>query len=163
MIATCDIFVPVENYYCKVNLHIPNHKNISDIHNIIQPPKLFIQETPILSIVGSKSFDNEDILKKYFKQWVKEYGYPKSIVSGDDSGISIFAENIARSESIKFEKIENDWFTHGSKSGSIQNTDIVKHCTHIIIICPKNQKSKKCRDLIKKSKKENKIIKIHLI
>ena len=103
-----------------------------------------------LAIVGSRTFDNYDILKNKINTFIESYGIPDMIISGGAKGADTLARKYATDNNIKMIEFLPDW-TLGKHAGLLRNTEIIKLSTHVIAFPSKNGSG--TQDSINKAKK----------
>jgi hypothetical protein len=108
-----------------------------------------------LAVVGSRDFDNYDLLKKV----LDNIGDIDVIVSGGAEGADKLSEKYARENNIKLEIYRPDWKNNGKAAGFIRNVDIWNNADEGVAFW--DGKSKGTAHSFEISKKQNK--KIHII
>jgi hypothetical protein len=111
----------------------------------------------VLAIVGSRKFENFELLKNVVDIICTKNDITK-IISGCASGADKLAEKYALENNILFEKFSAEWKKYQLAAGKIRNTVIAENCD--ILIAFWDGKSKGTLDTIKKAQKLNKIVKI---
>ena len=117
----------------------------------------------MLAIVGSRDFQNYDLLKSEVNNYLKEIGEYKitTIVSGGAPGTDQLAERFAKEKCLELQIFRAEWGKFGPKAGPLRNTKIVKASDFIIAFPSKNGKG--TQDTIKKALDANIPIKIYWI
>jgi len=82
-----------------------------------------------LAIVGSRSFNNYNLLKSDLDNFRKDHDVTE-IISGGARGADTFAERYAEENKIKLTVYYADWEKHGKAAGYIRNHDIIKNCDY---------------------------------
>ena len=83
----------------------------------------------ILSIVGSRTFNDYETLKEIVNKVLSENNYDiMEIVSGGAKGADSLAERYANENNIHLTVYKADWEKYGKRAGFIRNVDIIKHC-----------------------------------
>ena len=80
-----------------------------------------------LAVVGSREFNNYDLLKKTLDKFDIQ-----CIVSGGAPGADTLAENYAHTNKISTKIFRPDWQKHGKKAGFLRNALIVEACDMLI-------------------------------
>ena len=106
-----------------------------------------------LSVIGSRTFDNYDILKKYLDTINKRVEIT-TIVSGGAKGADSLSEKWAKENNKETLIFLHDWNTHGKKAGFLRNNDIISNCD--CVLCFWDGVSKGTEYSITLSKKLNK-------
>ena len=81
-----------------------------------------------LAIVGSRSFNNYNLLK----DTINKYDNIKLIISGGAIGADKLAEQYAKEYNIETKIYLPDWNKYGKKAGPIRNELIIKDCDIVI-------------------------------
>lgn len=81
-------------------------------------------EEIILAVVGSRGFDDYNLLKIEIDKIAKKYKI-LCICSGGAEGADSLAEKYAKENNIKTTIFIHDWKTYGKKAGAIRNQSIV--------------------------------------
>lgn len=79
-----------------------------------------------LAIIGSRSFDDYNLLKQICDKIHTKYVITE-IVSGGAKGADLLGERFANEYAIKTNIFIPDWNRHGKSAGFIRNNDIVNH------------------------------------
>lgn len=82
-----------------------------------------------LAIVGSRTFDNKDLLSKYIKIL---FTYPLVIISGGARGADKLGEAWALNEGIPTKIFYPNWNELGKKAGFVRNKQIVDACDMVL-------------------------------
>jgi len=82
-----------------------------------------------IGIVGSRTFNNYDLLKETLNHYLK---FKPIIVSGGSKGADKLGEKFAIENELDTIIIKPDWNKYGKSAGLIRNTDIVKSSDLII-------------------------------
>ena len=85
-----------------------------------------------IAIVGSRSFNNYDLLEKTLKTIYKNNKIGK-IISGGASGADTMAERFAKENNIPTEIFLPDWNKYGKSAGFIRNKDIIEAADFVFI------------------------------
>ena len=110
-----------------------------------------------IGIVGTRK---PKITFEEFSQIINDYN-PAHIVSGGAKGIDTFAENYAKLNNIPFTIFPPEYNKYGRIATFIRNQQIVDASDMIIAFHTKD--SKGTMDTIRRTKRSNKPLKIHLI
>lgn len=110
-----------------------------------------------IGIVGTR---NPKITFEEFSKIINDYN-PTHIVSGGAKGIDTFAENYAKLNNIPFTIFPPEYNKYGRIATFIRNQQIVDASDMIIAFPTKD--SKGTMDTIRRTKRSNKPLKIHLI
>ena len=110
-----------------------------------------------LSIVGSRTFTNYDLLEHEVDLFV-EGKEIKRIISGGAQGADKLAEEYARRRKLEIAIIKPDWNKFGRAAGIIRNEDIINGSNYVIAFW--DGKSKGTQNSIQRAEKQNKILKI---
>jgi hypothetical protein len=110
-----------------------------------------------LAVVGSRTFNNYDLLKKEIDEIRKQYNITE-IVSGGANGADKLAEKYARENNLKITIFPALWNKYGKRAGFIRNEKIWQHCDLGIAFWDGESKGTKHSFLL--SKKYNKYLKI---
>mgnify|MGYP003571319571 CR=1 FL=1 len=82
-----------------------------------------------LAIVGSRTFNDYNMVVKVLSQLKHDYDYNYiEIVSGGAKGADAFGERYANENGIKLTVFPTDWKKWGKRAGFIRNVDIIKNC-----------------------------------
>ncbi|MBW6491881.1 MAG: DUF2493 domain-containing protein [Lentimicrobium sp.] len=85
----------------------------------------------IVAIIGSRSFNNYELLKERCNYFLSSsYGY--TIISGGAAGTDKLAERFASEMKIPITVYRADWQKHGRKAGMLRNAEMLENCTHVI-------------------------------
>src|SRR5258708_3563686 len=82
-----------------------------------------------LAIVGSRNFNNYELLKGYI---VDNYNNIDLIISGGAMGADSLAERFARENNIETRITKPDWKLYGKRAGAIRNLEIVKASDEVL-------------------------------
>ena len=84
-----------------------------------------------IAIVGSRGFDDYEILKKTI---INEFEIEKitGIVSGGALGADLLAEKFAIEFSIQVLVFKPDWKRYGKGAGKIRNKKIIENCDYVL-------------------------------
>jgi len=111
-----------------------------------------------LAVVGSRDFNDYDLLKKYLDK-IHSVEPITFIISGGARGADKLSERWAKENNVQTEIYIPDWNTHGRKAGFLRNVDIIKNCDKCIACWDNVSKgTKHSIDLCKKHNKKIKII-----
>jgi hypothetical protein len=110
-----------------------------------------------LGIIGSRSFNNYNLLKEEVNNFLKKE-MVDCIVSGGARGADTLAEKYAKECNIPTLIIRPEWDKYGKKAGYLRNIEIVKNSE--VIIAFWDGVSSGTKMSIDLAKKANKIIKI---
>ena len=110
-----------------------------------------------IGIVGTR---NPKITFEEFSQIINDYN-PTHIVSGGAKGIDTFAENYAKLNNIPFMIFPPEYSKYGRIANFVRNQQIVDASDMIIAFPTKD--SKGTIDTIRRTKRSNKPLKVHLI
>ena len=98
-----------------------------------------------IGIVGSRNFNNYDMLKaavlKVLEEWIIKVQDVENIVSGGANGVDKLVEKF--SDEFKINKIlfpvtKEEWNTYGKAAGPRRNIKIVNASTHLISFPSRN-------------------------
>jgi hypothetical protein len=104
-----------------------------------------------LAIVGSRSFDDYDLVKQKLKGLdVTE------IVSGGAKGADSLAEQYAKENNIPIKIFKPDWSRFGRSAGMVRNKDIVDYSEKVIAFW--DGESKGTKNSIYLSKRQGKLL-----
>lgn len=112
-----------------------------------------------ISIIGSRSFDDEQLFKETLQSLISGIDSPITIISGGAKGADSFAADFAIMNNYLLVIYKPDWRKHGKAAGVIRNTQIVSESD--IVIAFWDGESKGTLDSINKAKKMNK--ELHII
>jgi len=107
----------------------------------------------IISIVGSRSFSDFDLLDSFILQHI-DIKKIDGIISGGATGTDKLAEHFAAKYLLPIEIILPDWKLYGKKAAIIRNIEIVKKADFILAFW--DGKSKGTAFIIKEAKRKNK-------
>lgn len=110
-----------------------------------------------LAVVGSRNFNDYDLLKKYLDK-IHSVEPITLIVSGGAKGADSLSERWAKEKNIPTDIYYPDWKKFGKKAGYIRNQDIIKNSNKCIAFW--DGVSKGTRHSIDLCKKQNKKCKI---
>lgn len=80
-----------------------------------------------VSIVGSRTFDNKDMMFDVMNKIITSYGFEiTKVISGGAIGADKLAEAWCRETGTPIEIIKPDWAKYGKSAGFIRNKDIIK-------------------------------------
>lgn len=86
-----------------------------------------------LAIVGSRSFNNYELLKKEINNFISENDFSiNQIISGGARGADNLGEKYAKELNIETQIFYPDWNKYGKKAGFIRNEDIINNSDVII-------------------------------
>lgn len=108
-----------------------------------------------LAIIGSRTFDNYDLLKNILEPYKSEISL---IISGGAKGADKLGEKWAEENNIKTLIFLADWEQYGKKAGFIRNHDIIKNCEGVLAFW--DGKSKGTAHSLELAKKHKKYIRI---
>lgn len=81
------------------------------------------------AIVGSRTFDNYEILKQFIQSKSAENNLLiDTIVSGGARGADTLGERFAEENNLNKLIFYADWGKYGKRAGFIRNVDIIKNC-----------------------------------
>lgn len=82
-----------------------------------------------IAIVGSRGFNDYEILKKYINDTKQQYDYEfDTVVSGGARGADSLGERYAEEYGLEKMIFPADWKRFGKKAGFLRNVDIIKNC-----------------------------------
>ncbi|MCQ2229734.1 MAG: DUF2493 domain-containing protein [Bacteroidales bacterium] len=82
-----------------------------------------------IAIVGSRTFDDYQVLVDFVDSLVKEYNYDiTEIVSGGARGADRLGERYAAERNIEIMVFKPDWVTKGKFAGYLRNKEIINYC-----------------------------------
>lgn len=82
-----------------------------------------------LSVVGSRTFDDYEILSQTIDKIKAHYNYNIiQIISGGAKGADMLGEKYAIKNEILTRLFLPDWKTYGKRAGFLRNVDIIKNC-----------------------------------
>jgi len=111
-----------------------------------------------LAIIGSRDFNNYDLLKQTILSLIN-INDVNSIVSGGANGADKLAEKFAEEFGLQKIIFKPDWNKFGKSAGIIRNSDIVKNSDMVIAFWDGNSKgTKKSIDISKKLGKKLKVV-----
>jgi predicted Rossmann fold nucleotide-binding protein DprA/Smf involved in DNA uptake len=111
-----------------------------------------------LGIIGSRSFNDYELLKKEVDDFIKDIKIDH-IVSGGAKGADSLGEKYAGEHGIKILIFLPDWQKFGKKAGYIRNIDIIENSDIVIAFWDGESKgTKHSIDLANKMNKKVKII-----
>lgn len=110
-----------------------------------------------LAIVGSRSFNDYDLMSKTIESLVSINNI-ECIISGGASGADSLAETFAKLNGIELIVYQAEWDKYGKSAGMIRNADIVNASDGVIAFW--DGFSKGTANSISKAEKTNKLIKI---
>lgn len=105
-----------------------------------------------VGIVGSRSFNDYNILKDYILGVLSVDNIDK-IISGGAIGADKLGELFAKEFNMPIDIFKPDWDKHGKKAGFIRNTEIINNSE--ILFAFWDMKSKGTLDSINKAKEKN--------
>jgi hypothetical protein len=112
-----------------------------------------------LAIIGSRDFDNYELLKKEVDIFLIEMDSDlDTIVSGGARGADSLGERYARENRINTLVFLPEWDKYGKKAGFLRNIDIIKNSDAVIAFWDGNSPGTKSS--IDLSKNQNKLLKI---
>mgnify|MGYP003347785061 CR=1 FL=1 len=82
-----------------------------------------------LAIIGSRTFDNYNILKENLESYKNKISL---VVSGAAKGADLLGERWAIENNIKTLIFPANWEKYGKRAGFIRNEDIIKNCDAVI-------------------------------
>ena len=113
-----------------------------------------------LAIVGSRSFRNYDLFKKYLELTIERLSINFDIIiSGGALGVDSMAARYANDNNINYIEYPAEWNKYGNKAGYLRNTTIVENSTYILAFWDHN--SNGTYDTIDKARYFNK--EVHII
>jgi hypothetical protein len=83
-----------------------------------------------LAIVGSRDFDNYDLLEDYILENFESEGL--TIISGGAIGADNLAKTFAFANNVQYLEFPADWRTHGKSAGYKRNVQIVDACDSLV-------------------------------
>ena len=112
-----------------------------------------------LAIVGSRTFNDYELLKKETDIFIKENStIITCVVSGGAKGADSLGERYAREYNIPTKIFYPNWDLYGKKAGYLRNIDIVKNADLVIAFW--DGVSTGTKSSIKLAKEQNKILKV---
>lgn len=87
--------------------------------------KIYSDKKLKLAIIGSRTFDNYELLYKELEKYKERINL---VVSGGAKGADYLGEVWARENNIKTLIFYPDWDKFGKRAGFIRNEDIIKNC-----------------------------------
>ena len=107
-----------------------------------------------LAVVGSRGFDNYEMLKAKL-DLISEKFLISLIISGGAIGADSLAEKWAKENKVPTQIFLPDWRKHGKKAGYLRNIEIVKNADAVIAFWDGTSKGTKLSiDLAKEYKKQ---------
>lgn len=82
-----------------------------------------------IAIIGSRTFDNYDLLQETLKLYKSKITL---VVSGAAKGADLLGEKWALENNIKTLIFPANWNKYGKRAGFIRNEDIIKNCDCVI-------------------------------
>ena len=82
-----------------------------------------------LAIIGSRTFENYDLLKKTLEPYKSKITL---VISGGAKGADFLGEKWAIENKTQTLIFLADWNKHGKKAGFIRNEDIIQNCDYCI-------------------------------
>lgn len=82
-----------------------------------------------VAIVGSRGFNNYDLLKETMDQLEVT---PTEIISGGAVGADQLGERWAKEKGIQTKIFYPDWKLHGKSAGYIRNKEIINNCDYCV-------------------------------
>ena len=119
---------------------------------------LDIPKNSKVAIVGSRNFDDYELLSERLKNYV---GNISEIISGGAKGADSLAEMFADEYGIKKTIFKAEWDKFGRSAGIIRNKDIVKNCD--VLIAFWDGKSKGTKNSIDLATIQNKKVTILMV
>jgi len=111
-----------------------------------------------LAIIGSRTFDDYNLLQETLEQYKAKITL---VVSGAAKGADLLGENWANSNNIKTLIFPANWEKYGKRAGFIRNEDIIKNCDCVIAFWDgKSKGTAHSISLCEKYDKPYKIVKI---
>jgi len=96
----------------------------------------------VLAIVGSRTFDDYDLLVKEVDKLASKTKITR-IVSGGASGADTLAEHYARTNDISLCVYPADWKKYGKRAGFLRNHKIIEECDICLAFWDGNSKGTK--------------------
>jgi len=106
-----------------------------------------------VGIIGSRNFDNYELMKSYINQFIKTE-FIDSIISGGAKGADQYAELYADENMIELKTFIPDWKKYGRGAGIVRNKDIISYSDMIFAFW--DGKSKGTKSSIDIARKQNK-------
>ncbi len=86
-----------------------------------------------IAVVGSRSFDDYEFLKKILNYHTSTLVYPcVQIISGGARGADTLAKQYATEHGLDIQEFIPDWDTHGKSAGYLRNEQIVDACDELV-------------------------------
>lgn len=112
-----------------------------------------------LAIIGSRTFNNYELLKKELQPFLnEEIKNSLIVISGGARGADILGEKWAKENKIRTLIFLANWQKYGKKAGFIRNYDIINNCDAVVAFW--DGKSKGTAHSLNLAKEQNKPIKI---
>ena len=108
-----------------------------------------------ISIVGSRSFNDFDLLEKFILSKINLNNI-KEIISGGAKGADTLASQFAKKHNLKLTEFLPEWKKYGKAAGIIRNKEIIQNSN--VVFAFWDGKSKGTAHSIDISKKQNKIL-----
>ena len=109
-----------------------------------------------LAVIGSRDFDNLNLLGETLSQYKSEISL---VVSGGSKGADAMAEQWAKDNGVETLIFLPDWAKYGRSAGVVRNHDIIKSCDLCIAFW--DGKSKGTASSIRLCKKYGKLCKVY--
>lgn len=130
---------------------------ILDIRNRMLAGELLLNVPMKLAIVGSRTYTNYEMFKKYLHLALDRLGWKYDIIiSGGARGVDSLAKRYWEEEKKPFIELLADWDNLGNGAGNIRNTEVVMQCTHMLAFW--DYRSQGTADAIQKAYQFNKEI-----
>lgn len=88
--------------------------------------------TYTIGIVGSRFFDQYELMKEKMNTLVDTHGPPTHIVSGGAKGADLLAERWAKENGYHMIVHPADWNKHGRRAGYLRNVKIVEDADRVV-------------------------------
>jgi hypothetical protein len=111
-----------------------------------------------LAVVGSRTFENYELLCALLGEQWYQHGKKLIIVTGGATGADSLAEKWAKDNGIEVKVFLPDWDKFGKQAGFLRNTTIVNECDQLLAFW--DRKSKGTLDSIKKAIQMKKFVMI---
>ena len=132
---------------------------LKELKELIQKNELIIPTSHKLAIVGSRSFSDYVLFKKYLEKVLEKFEIKiDNIISGGARGTDSLAKKFSEENNIEIIEILPDRKKFGNKACFLRNTDIILNSTYVIAFW--DYLSTGTFDSICKAKDFNKEIKI---
>lgn len=85
-----------------------------------------------IAVIGSRSFSDEEYMRKVLFDQEKLNAEEHIIVSGGAPGADILSEKISKMEEIPFLLYPANWERHGKRAGMLRNIAMIQHVDEVI-------------------------------